>query len=126
MKNRTFSKVPPCLKLTGVPVLVLLSLNTFAKETKAPKKPSTATHSTFKDRVSTDRKHRLPIKITGKVISEDGSPVAGANILVKGTINGYSTNKEGRFEFGIPAEGQVLVVTAMGFEKKEVLVGKET
>jgi TonB-linked SusC/RagA family outer membrane protein len=113
MKSRTFSLAPPCLKLTAISMLVLLSLGTFANKSKTPK--GSHYKSTYE-----------LIKITGKVVAEDGTPVPGANILVKGTLNGYSTNKEGNFEFGIAAGDQVLIVTAIGFEKKEVNVANQT
>ncbi len=121
MKSRTFSLAPPCLKLTGIPVLLLLSLHAFSGYHDPGKNPKHDLHYNSPGKRINDL-----IKITGRVVAEDGTPVAGANIIVKGTLNGYSTNKDGFFEFGIAAGDQVLVVTAMGFEKKEVNVANQS
>jgi len=119
MKNSNFSLAPALLKLTGIYILLLASGDSMAKGTKPkpPKQNVTATHR-FKE--------ETPVEISGKVVSEDGLPIIGANIVVKGSIKGYSTNKEGLFKFGVLNSEQVLIVTAMGFEKKEVVIGKET
>ena len=37
-------------------------------------------------------------KVTGKVIGEDGEPVIGASIIVKGTTVGTVTDFDGNFE----------------------------
>ncbi len=120
MKNHTFSLASLCLKLTGIPILVLLSLNAYSGFND-PDKPAPKN-----DLSKSGRKTSELIKITGRVVAEDGTPVIGANIIVKGTLNGYSTNKDGYFEFGIATGDQVLVITAMGFEKKEVNVANQT
>jgi len=121
MKNRTFSLAPPCLKLTGIPILVLLSLHAFSGVHDPGKNQKNDLHNNSSGKRTYDL-----IKITGRVTAEDGTPVAGANIIIKGTLNGYSTNKDGYFEFGIAAGDQVLIITAMGFEKKEVNVANQT
>ena len=44
-------------------------------------------------------------KVTGKVIGEDGEPVIGASIIVKGTTVGTVTDFDGNFELEVPANG---------------------
>lgn len=68
----------------------------------------------------------LPGKITGKVVSEDGNPIVSANIQIKGTSRGITTNKEGVFELNITDDDKVLIVSAIGHEKQEVVIGRET
>ena len=63
--------------------------------------------------------------ITGKVTSEnDGMPLAGANIVVKGTQIATSTDFDGNYTLDAP-EGSILVVTYVGFATQEITVGKD-
>jgi TonB-linked SusC/RagA family outer membrane protein len=65
-------------------------------------------------------------KITGKVVTEEGAPLVSANIQIKGTSRGTSTNKDGVFELNTNEEDKVLIVSAIGYEKQEIVIGKET
>src|SRR5688572_1062528 len=67
-----------------------------------------------------------PGKISGKVVAEDGNPIISANIQIKGTTRGTTTNKEGLFELNINDEDKVLIVSAVNYEKEEITIGKET
>ncbi|MFT4022770.1 MAG: SusC/RagA family TonB-linked outer membrane protein, partial [Flavihumibacter sp.] len=62
--------------------------------------------------------------ITGKVISSDNKPVAGATITIKGSTRAYLTDANGEFSFGAKA-GEVLVVSYVGFQPREVVVTAE-
>lgn len=60
--------------------------------------------------------------ITGKVTDSTGAPLAGASVHVKGTNKGTNTNAKG--EFTIDAEpGDVLIISFVGFQNREVSVG---
>ncbi|WP_161964124.1 SusC/RagA family TonB-linked outer membrane protein [Chitinophaga flava] len=61
--------------------------------------------------------------VMGKVTDgKDGSPIPGVTIQVKGTSKGIATNPDGTFS--LQASGQdVLVVSFIGYETKEVPVG---
>ena len=62
-------------------------------------------------------------KITGTVY-DDSNPLGGVSVTIKGSNTGTSTDDEGRFE--ISAEkGQELLLTAIGFLQKEVLITDE-
>ena len=37
-------------------------------------------------------------KISGTVLSEDGSPLAGANVLIKGSATGASADENGEYQ----------------------------
>ena len=51
-------------------------------------------------------------RVTGKVISsEDGEPVVGATIVVKGTTTGTITNYDGQFTLDVPSSAKTLVVS---------------
>ena len=59
-------------------------------------------------------------KVTGKVIGEDGEPVIGASIIVKGTTVGTVTDFDGNFELEVPANGKQLVISYIGMKSQEV------
>ncbi len=60
--------------------------------------------------------------ITGKVMDQNGNPIAGASVTVKGKNRGTSTNTNGSFSIEANSE-DVLIVTSVGFDMKEVAVG---
>lgn len=62
--------------------------------------------------------------VKGLVISEeDGLPVIGASVLVKGTTIGTITDFEGNFVLsGIPEENKTLVISYIGMQTQEVPV----
>ena len=59
--------------------------------------------------------------ISGRVMSAQNEPIPFASILEKGTSNGASADAEGRFKMKITRN--TLVVSAMGFNTKEVTAG---
>ena len=61
-------------------------------------------------------------KVTGTVISEeDGLPVVGASILVKGTTVGTVTDMDGKFTLSnVPSSAKTLVVSFIGMTSQEV------
>ena len=63
-------------------------------------------------------------KVTGVVISqEDGQPVVGASILVKGTTVGTISDVDGNFTlFNVPSSAKSLVVSFIGMKSAEVAV----
>ena len=63
-------------------------------------------------------------KLTGTVISEeDGLPVVGASILVKGTTVGTVTDMDGKFTLSnVPSSAKTLVVSFIGMATQEVSI----
>ena len=61
--------------------------------------------------------------ITGKITDENGQPLSGVSIKVKGTSTGTSTNSEGEFSLDIP-ENATLVISYVEYETREVKVQK--
>lgn len=58
---------------------------------------------------------------SGKVVSaEDGEPIVGATVMVKGTTTGTITNVNGNFSVATPANNRILVVTYVGMKSQEV------
>ncbi len=66
-------------------------------------------------------------QITGIVISrEDGSPIPGANVTVKGTTIGAITGADGRYQLTAPANATTLVFSFIGMTDQEVLIEGRT
>lgn len=59
--------------------------------------------------------------ISGVVLDQNGVPVIGANVIVKGTTNGTITGLDGDFTLDVPAKS-VLVISYIGFMPKELAV----
>lgn len=65
--------------------------------------------------------------VSGRVTStEDGSPLPGVNVVLKGTTNGAVTDAEGAFSLNVPSAGGTLVFTFIGLKSQEVEVGTRT
>jgi TonB-linked SusC/RagA family outer membrane protein len=62
--------------------------------------------------------------ISGKVFDEDGQPIIGVNIIVKGTKTGTLTNLKGEFTINSTSLKSILVFSYIGYEKKEVEITK--
>ena len=62
--------------------------------------------------------------VKGTVTSEeDGEPVVGASVLVKGTLMGTITDTGGNFEIAnLPADAKALIVSYVGLKTQEVAI----
>ncbi len=66
-------------------------------------------------------------RISGRVISaQDGQPIPGVNIVVRGTTNGVSTDASGNYSITIPNANAVLILTSIGLVTQNVTVGNRT
>lgn len=63
-------------------------------------------------------------KITGTVVDVNGTPVIGANVLVKGTVNGTITDLDGHFTIDADPTS-ILNVSYIGYLTKEIAVGDQ-
>lgn len=64
-------------------------------------------------------------RITGTVVDENGQPAIGANVLVKGTTQGVSTDLNGAYALSVGKQA-VLVFSYLGYKPQEVAVGTQT
>ena len=64
------------------------------------------------------------VTVSGTVVDENGEPILGAGIVVKGTTNGTTADLDGKFSLSVPA-GSVIQFISVGFEtvEKTVSVG---
>jgi TonB-linked SusC/RagA family outer membrane protein len=66
--------------------------------------------------------HAQDVTITGKVTNNENEPLQGVNVNVKKTSRAVITDNSGVFSIKA-AKGNVLVITSVGFLKREVTVG---
>lgn len=64
-------------------------------------------------------------RVTGTVTDESGTPLPGATIVEKGTINGAQTDFDGKFTITV-AEGAVLSISFIGYKSQEVAVSGQS
>lgn len=59
--------------------------------------------------------------VTGVVTdANDGTPVIGANVLIKGTSVGAISDVNGSFSVNVPSGSKVLVVSCIGYQTQEI------
>jgi TonB-linked SusC/RagA family outer membrane protein len=61
------------------------------------------------------------VTISGIIRSMEGSPLAGANVLIKGTQKGVTSAQDGTYSIDTP-EDATLVFFYMGYQKKEAAI----
>ncbi|GGA82437.1 SusC/RagA family TonB-linked outer membrane protein [Flavobacterium palustre] len=67
------------------------------------------------------------ITVKGTVTdAKSGFPLPGANIVVKGTTNGISSDMDGKYSISVPNQSAILVFSYIGSAPKEVVVGNQT
>lgn len=64
------------------------------------------------------------ITITGTVLDENKKPLMGANVVVKGTTTGTTTDEAGKYSIAVPNTSNTLVISYLGYTSKEVSVDK--
>ena len=105
-----------------------LSVVTAANESKAAETPLAITNLTASD-VKTQN-NLLEIQqnsrkrtLTGTVVDEtDGTPIVGANIVIKGSQTGVITDLDGRFSISINEKGGTLEISYIGYKKQSVYI----
>jgi hypothetical protein len=64
--------------------------------------------------------------VSGTVTSaDDGTPLPGVNVVLKGTTTGVVTDADGRYSITAPADG-TLVFTFIGLTSQEVAINNRT
>lgn len=69
---------------------------------------------------------RLVINVQGTVTDQEGEPLIGVNVVVKGTNQGTATDLDGRFVLEDVDENAVLIISYIGYQTQEVLVAGKT
>ena len=58
--------------------------------------------------------------------SEDGTPMPGVNVLVKGTLVGTTSDTDGKYSLTVPDENSILTFSFIGYVTQEILVGAQS
>lgn len=66
---------------------------------------------------------RIAFNVEGRIVDQNGEPLIGVNIQVKGTNKGTSTDLDGNFTLEDIDENAVLVVSYIGYVTQEMSVG---
>ncbi len=67
-----------------------------------------------------------PVEIKGVVKDENGNPLAGVSVTVRGTKTGTQTNASGEYSLDVPNSKTVLVFSFVGYEQVEMTVGNRS
>lgn len=65
-------------------------------------------------------------QVSGTIYDDTGSPLGGASVVEKGTVNGTQTDFDGNFNLTVSDGNSVLVVSYIGFETKEVPINGQS
>ncbi|RYE16920.1 MAG: SusC/RagA family TonB-linked outer membrane protein, partial [Sphingobacteriaceae bacterium] len=71
--------------------------------------------------ITSKEKQAFFVKITGKVIDENGQPLPGASVKLKDTKIGTVTDVNGLFSIEAPDQS-VLIVSFIGYANREIVV----
>jgi TonB-dependent starch-binding outer membrane protein SusC len=66
------------------------------------------------------------VAVSGTVVEEDGTPLPGVNVVVKGTTVGTVTDSNGKFSIEVASPESVLVFSFIGFVVQEIPLGGQT
>jgi iron complex outermembrane receptor protein len=61
-----------------------------------------------------------PIEVTGVVVDDNGNPVPGATVVLKGTSKGTVTDFDGKFNIRVSGENPILIISFVGMEPVEI------
>ena len=65
------------------------------------------------------------VTVRGKVTKDDGQPLQGASVVVKGTTNGTTTDDQGNFLISAPGDA-TLVISSIDFTSREIKVNNQS
>ncbi|MDD4661441.1 MAG: carboxypeptidase-like regulatory domain-containing protein, partial [Massilibacteroides sp.] len=63
--------------------------------------------------------------LTGVITDQNGDPIIGANVVVKGTTNGTITDLDGKYNLSV-GPTDVLLITYIGYNRQEINVSGRT
>ena len=65
-------------------------------------------------------------QIKGVVTDENGDPLPGINVYVKGTTIGVRTDLDGSYVLNVPSNAKILVFSCIGIKTEEIQIGKRS
>ncbi|GAA3597511.1 TonB-dependent receptor [Flavivirga amylovorans] len=73
-----------------------------------------------------DEDENQQFTVNGTIKDVNGQPLAGANVIEKGTSNGIVTDFDGNFSLNVSSQNATLVISYLGFTSKEVSVAGQS
>ena len=73
----------------------------------------------------TDQGAKQKRTVIGKVTDLNGQPIEGANVWLKETSIGATTNEKGEYSITFEGNYQILVASFVGFENEETVIGTQ-
>lgn len=64
-------------------------------------------------------------RVSGVLLDNEGEPLSGANIMIKGSKIRTITDSEGRYSLELPSANSVLIFSYIGYVTKEIEIGKQ-
>ncbi|WP_345371105.1 mucoidy inhibitor MuiA family protein [Algivirga pacifica] len=64
--------------------------------------------------------------VEGVVMDENGEPIPGASVVIKGTTQGVSTDIDGRYKLHVPTGNNVLEVRYIGYVSQQKVINSGT
>jgi len=64
--------------------------------------------------------------ISGTVSDENGDPVPGVNVIVKGTSSGTVTDVSGEYRLNVPETAEALIFSFVGYASQEIEIGNRS
>lgn len=76
---------------------------------------------------SSNMTQKVADKVTGKIMTADGEPLAGASVMIRGTKIGTTADIDGNYSIIAPGEGEsyVLVFQYLGMKTMEITVSRQ-
>ncbi len=65
------------------------------------------------------------IKIKGTITDESGNPLPGTTVLEEGTLNGVTTDEQGKYTLTVSGKNSVLKISFVGFETQKITVNNK-
>ena len=77
--------------------------------------------------VGTNNRMRKTLRVVhGKVTDENGAPIVGANVWIKGTMVGVATDVNGDYTLRINPEAKTLSASFIGYSEAEKTIMRES
>jgi hypothetical protein len=112
--------------------LLQVSASVYSRETKLALK--TEKNADRVAVINTAGEKALPVTIateqqkgvSGKVNDQNGDPIPGATVMVKGSTIGIVTDFDGNFKLQVPLDAKTLIFSFVGCKTLELPIGNKT
>ena len=68
----------------------------------------------------------VDITLSGSISDEQGAPLPGVSVVLKGTQRGTTSNAKGEFTLTVPNQNSILTFSFVGYMPQEIEVGSRT